>query len=90
MKSSYKTIDDLKEAIKVYASNDNLNRNEYADSVQKIKLTIPNSLNVIVKNSDLNIVDLPGIENYFWASKIENYLDKHQDTVIPLFVIDLT
>ncbi len=44
----------------------------------------------IVKDSDLNIVDLPGIENYFWASKIEAYLEKHQDTVIPLFVIDLT
>lgn len=90
MKTSYKTLKELKEAIKAYASNDYLNRTDKFDSVHKIKLTIPNSLNEIVKNSDLNIVDLPGIENYYWASKIETYLDKHQDTVIPLFVIDLT
>ena len=43
-----------------------------------------------MQGSDLNIIDLPGIENYYWASKIENYLDKHQDTIIPLFIIDLT
>ena len=45
--------------------------------IEKIKITLPNEKSLIVKDSDLNIVDLPGIENYIWSDKIQKYLEKH-------------
>lgn len=80
---------DLIQNIRKLASNDNLSKTQL-DTVAKVRIFLPNSENKILQGSDLNIVDLPGIENYYWASKIESYMDKHQNTIIPLFIIDLT
>jgi hypothetical protein len=80
---------DLIKGVRKFASKDNLSKTKLY-SISKARICLPNSENKILQNSDLNIVDLPGIENYYSASMIEAYLEKHQDTIIPLFVIDLT
>ena len=87
--TSFTKMADLIKGVRNFASNDNLSKTEL-DTIAKVRICLPNSENKILQGSDLNIVDLPGIENYFWASKIESYLEKHQNTIIPLFIIDLT
>lgn len=89
LSTSYTKMADLIKGVRKFASNDNLSKTEL-DTISKVRICLPNSENKILQGSDLNIVDLPGIENFFWASKIESYLEKHQNTIIPLFVIDLT
>ena len=53
-------------------------------------MTVPNYECQIIKGCEFIIVDFPGIENYYWSSKIEQYLEKFRETVVPLFVLDLT
>ena len=89
MKYRYNNLEDLIKVVSSHASSDILNKPEI-QMIEKIKITLPNEKSLIVKDSDLNIVDLPGIENYIWSDKIQKYLEKHQDTIIPIFLIDLT
>lgn len=68
-KYRYNTLSDLIKVVRSYASSDELNRQK-VKTMEKIKITLPNDTSLIVKGSDLNIVDLPGIENYYYADKI--------------------
>jgi hypothetical protein len=53
----------LIKGVRKFASKENLSKTKLY-SISKARICLPNSENKILQNSDLNIVDLPGIENY--------------------------
>jgi hypothetical protein len=41
-------------------------------------------------SSKFSIVDIPGVEDFYWQEKIFNYLNEHKASVLPILLVDLT
>jgi hypothetical protein len=60
-----------------------------------VNITIPTLLEkvqALIKNikNKFRIIDVPGLEDYFWKLKIQKFIKANLSSILPIFMIDLT